>query len=338
MDTSNTELIKLEHGSGGWLSKQLIDEIIFPAFRGNSYQALQDSSPFSLKGEGLLTTDTYVVDPPFFPGSDIGKLAVNGTCNDISVAGGIPLVLSLGFIVEEGFPIVQVKRVLESIRAAADEAEVRVITGDTKVVPAGKGGGIYINSSGVGRKMFSSTLTPKNVREGDVIIVSGPVGEHGIAVLAEREKLPVAAHLRSDCANLYPICKDLFSLEQDLRFLRDVTRGGLSAILNEIVQDTDFGFIIEEESIPVKDRVASVSEILGLNPLEVANEGVVVGIVAQNVAQEALRILHNNTLGQEAAIIGSVTASTPKKVILRTRIGGRRVLDFPRGLLLPRIC
>lgn len=338
MSSANEESIKLEHGSGGHLSRWLVEEVIYPVFKSEAYTHLGDSSRLSIQGIPFFTTDTYVVDPPFFPGGDIGKLAVFGTCNDLAVAGARPRYLSLGFILEEGFPLEHLRAVLSSIARAAEEAEVAIVTGDTKVVPRGKGGGIYINSSGIGEQEEVSGLTGERISPGDRVIITGPVGEHGIAVMAKREGLSVAEALTSDCAPLYPLLEPLFSLGQDLRFLRDATRGGVAAIVNEVVAGTGLGIEVSEDAVPIAEKVRSVAEILGLNPLEVANEGVAVCVVAPSAEERTLSLLREHSRGREAAVIGRVVTDHAGKVVLETTIGGKRILDFPRGLLLPRIC
>jgi len=299
---------------------------------------LNDAGPFRLEGEGLFTTDTYVVDPPFFPGGDIGRLAIFGTCNDLAVCGGTPVALSLGLVLEEGFPLEDLRRVLASVRAAADEAGVRVITGDTKVVPAGKGGGIYINTAGVGRATPGLRLSPARMQPGDRVLVSAPVGAHGLAVLAARESLSVGAGSASDCANLHPLCAGLADLGPALRCMRDATRGGVAAILNELAAAGRRGMALVEQHIPVDGTVAAAAGLLGLNPLEIANEGVLVAVVEDGSAERALEILRARPLGARACEVGAVTAANPGRVLLETSIGGRRYLDMPRGLLLPRIC
>ncbi|MBN1834684.1 MAG: hydrogenase expression/formation protein HypE [Spirochaetales bacterium] len=330
--------ITLEHGSGGALSRALTEELIYPLFSGPDYPELSDASELSLEGRSFLTTDTYVVDPPEFPGGDIGTLAVHGTCNDLAVCGARPLYLSLGLVLEEGLPLELLRRVLASVRSAAEAGQVRVVTGDTKVVPAGKGGGIYINTAGIGRAISDVRLSPSRIRVGDRVLVSAPVGAHGLAVLAARERLAVGRSLRSDCAFLYPLCSSLCGLGEELRFMRDATRGGVAAVLNETVAGAALGMEVREEEIPVDPAVAAAADLLGLNPLEVANEGVLVAVVSQPAAQTALALLSRHSLGARAAVIGTVTDAHPGRVMLETVVGGRRVLDLPRGLLLPRIC
>jgi hydrogenase expression/formation protein HypE len=331
-------LITLEHGSGGALSRELTEELIYPLFRGKEYPELSDATELALGAGVFLTTDTYVVDPPFFPGGDIGRLSVFGTCNDLAVCAARPRYLSVALVLEEGLPQEVLRLALRSLREAADEAGVRVATGDTKVVPSGKGGGIYVNTAGVGEALGSHRLGTRNLQSGDRVLVSAPVGGHGLAVLAAREGLKIASSLRSDCALLLPLCEALYTLGTDLRFLRDATRGGLAAVLNEIVRGRPLGLSVEERTIPVEPAVGVAADLLGLNPLEIANEGVLVAIVAPKAAEAALRLLQAQTLGLRACQIGELTVSSPGKVILETAVGGRRILDMPRGLLLPRIC
>ena len=340
---SNPRLIRLEHGSGGALSRELVETVIYPAFRSEAYCELSDAGPISPGADLLVTTDGYVVDPPFFPGGDIGRLAVFGTCNDLAVSGAEPVCLSLALIIEEGFPLDDLRRVVQSAAEAAREAATRVVTGDTKVVPRGTGGGVYITTTGIGRRLFPYPVSPTRITEGDAVIVSAPIGAHGLAVLAARESLPVGAGLRSDTGLLFPLASGLFALEDSLRFMRDATRGGVAAVLNEIAGNGGssgqaWGIEVEEESFPVSAEVRTVSDLLGLNPLEVANEGVLVAIVADCARQEALDILHAFPAGREARVVGRASARHPGTVVMRTRIGGSRVLDYPRGLLLPRIC
>jgi hydrogenase expression/formation protein HypE len=330
--------ITLEHGSGGALSRELTEELIYPCFSGPEYPELADSTEFALEGRGLFTTDTYVVDPPFFPGGDIGRLAVFGTCNDLAVCGATPLYLSLGLVIEEGFATADLGKILRSARSAADEAGVRIITGDTKVVPSGKGGGIFLNTAGVGCALPGLGLSSARLQAGDQLLVSAPVGAHGLAILAARESLSIAAALRSDCACLYPLCAALAELGTGLHWMRDATRGGVAAVLNELARGTAFGLEVREEAFPVEGPVAAAADLLGLNPLEIANEGVLVAAVAGQDAERALELLRARPLGLRACRVGEVTAEHPGRVMLETAIGGRRILDLPRGLLLPRIC
>ena len=332
------DTVRIEHGSGGALSRDLVQQVIYPAFRSDSYPELLDAGAVGDGSDLLLTTDGYVVDPPFFPGGDIGRLAIFGTCNDLAVSGARPVCISVALVIEEGFPLDDVRRAVESAAAAAREAGVRVVTGDTKVVPRGKGGGLFITTAGVGRKVFPHSLSPRRIKEGDLVILSGPIGAHGLTVLAARESLPVGSSLRSDAACLFPAAESLFSLGGELRFLRDATRGGLSSVLNEVVQGADWGVRVVEEDLPISPEVRTVSSLLGLNPMEIANEGVFVAVVSPGAESQALSALRAQPLGRDARTVGRVTAETPGRVLAETRVGGTRVVDFPRGLLLPRIC
>ena len=334
-----SERITLEHGSGGALSRQLTEQLIYPILSNEAYRELADATAFEIAGRTFITTDTYVVDPIFFPGGDIGTLGVFGTCNDLAVSGARPLYLTIGLVLEEGFPTADLRRVLESVRAAADRSGVRVISGDTKVVPAGKGGGIFLNTTGVGEAMGDHLLSVNNIREGDSVLVSGPVGSHGLAILASREGLKVGANLRSDCAPLFPLCEALYTLGAHLRFMRDATRGGVAAVLNEaIAENRECGMEIQETAFPISGTVKAASDLLGLNPLEIANEGVMIAVTAAEAAPEALSLLRSFEIGREACQVGEVSIRNPGRVILETAVGGRRILDLPRGLLLPRIC
>jgi hydrogenase expression/formation protein HypE len=341
------ELIRLEHGSGGELSRRLVEEVIHPYLRCPASAGLPDAARLDLAGPIALTTDSYVVDPPFFPGGDIGRLAVFGTCNDLAVSGARARALSLALVLEEGLPIAVLHRVLASVKAAAEEAGVEVVTGDTKVV--GYGGvavpaptsnrepGLYLTTAGVGEVVFGP-LGPALVRPGDRLIVSGPLGAHGVAVLAAREKLSAAAGILSDCALLWPLAERLFGLGPSVRFLRDATRGGLAAIANELCRGAGFGITLREAALPFDADAAAALDLLGLDPLEVANEGVLAAVVAAEDAEAAVALLRSHPTGAHAAIAGEVTAEGSGRVVLETRIGGRRLVDFPRGLLLPRIC
>jgi hydrogenase expression/formation protein HypE len=335
--------IRLEHGSGGALSRQLVEEVIYPLFSSDAYAELSDAGAVSPGSDLVVTTDGYVVDPPFFPGGDIGRLAVFGTCNDLAVSGARPLCMALALVIEEGFPMADLCRLLASAAAAAGEAGVRVVTGDTKVVPRGAGGGVYITTTAVGRRLSSHPLSPSKIREGDRVLVSGPVGSHGLAILAARESLPVGAGLRSDAALLFPLAAGLVGLGPSLRFMRDATRGGVAAVLNEAAsppapRSAAWGIEVDEDAFPVLPEVRTAAALLGLSPLEVANEGVLVAVVDSGVEAAALGALRAHPLGRLSAAVGTVTSSRPGAVVLRTGIGGRRILDFPRGLLLPRIC
>jgi hydrogenase expression/formation protein HypE len=331
-------IIRLEHGSGGKLSRELVTEVIYPRFQSDAYPELNDAGFVGGDYRWAVTTDSYVVDPPVFPGGDIGRLAVFGTCNDLAVSGARPVALTVGLILEEGLPMGLLERVVASMADAAAEAGVRIVSGDTKVVPRGKGGGVYVNTSGFGMRELEGPLSPSSLQVGDAVIVSAPIGAHGIAVLAAREKLPVAGAISSDCAPLYPACRTLFALGARLRFLRDATRGGVAAVLNEAVDGQAVGVRVHESAFPVAQDVATAADLLGLDPLEVANEGVFIAVIAEDAAEEAVSLLRGIGVSGEAVMVGEVTPEDAGTVIMQTEIGGRRVVDYPRGLLLPRIC
>jgi hydrogenase expression/formation protein HypE len=320
------------------MSRELVEKAIYPLFRSDAFPELLDAGEVEAGSDLVLTTDGYVVDPPFFPGGDIGKLSVYGTCNDLAVSGARPVCLSLALVIEEGFPMEDLRRAMLSAAEAVREAGAKVVTGDTKVVPRGKGGGLFITSTGVGRRLFGFPLSPRAIQAGDGVIVSGPIGAHGLTVLAARESLPMGGSLRSDAACLYPAVSSLFPLGPGLRFMRDATRGGVSAVLNEIVQGSPMGIIVEDDAVPVSDDVRTVCGLLGLSPMEIANEGVFVAIVAAGTEERALDALHAQPLGSAARLVGRVSPDCPGRVLATTRLGGTRIVDFPRGLLLPRIC
>ncbi len=330
--------IRLEHGSGGELSRDLVESLIHPILRSDSYTELLDASAIEIGSRYLMTTDGYVVDPPFFPGGDIGRLSVFGTCNDLAVSGAEPICISLALVIEEGFAVADLRRALQSAAVAAEEANARIVTGDTKVVPRGKGGGLFITTAGIGLRAFPHALSPTRIQEGDCVIVSAPIGAHGLTVLAARESLTVAESLRSDMACLYPAVSLLFPLAGGLRFLRDATRGGIASVLNEIAHGQPWGIDVEEGAFPVTEEVRTVCSLLGLNPLEIANEGVFVAVVSKGCESAALESLRKHPLGAAACTVGRVSKSRPGTVIMTTRIGGTRRVDFPRGILMPRIC
>jgi hydrogenase expression/formation protein HypE len=285
-----------------------------------------------------MTTDCYVVDPIIFPGGDIGKLAVNGTVNDLSVQGAQPLFLAAGFILEEGLPMETLRRVVESMRRAADEAGVRIVTGDTKVVDRGKGDGVFINTAGVGVIPDGVEIAPERVAPGDAVLLSGDLGRHGIAVMSVREGLQFEGALQSDCAPLAGLVAALVDAGADLHCLRDLTRGGLAAALNEIASAAGVGIELEEAAIPVAEPVAGACELLGLDPLYVANEGRLVAIVPPEAAEQTLQIMRQHAVASDAAVIGTVADTHPGTVEVRSPLGGGRILDLLSGEQLPRIC
>ncbi len=333
---SGAERIRLEHGSGGALTRELVDELIYPKFRSPHYRTLSDAAELAAPARPCMTTDGFVVDPLFFPGSDIGKLAVFGSCNDLAVCGARPVALSLALILEEGLATDTLEAVLDSIAAACADAGVHVVTGDTKVVPRGAGGGVYITTAAVGEIELDSPLGAERMVAGDLIVLSGSIGAHGIAVLAAREGLPVSRKVVSDCRNLYPACSALYGLGADLRVMRDATRGGVAAIANELVAGRTVSFRMDETLIPVAPPVASAAKLLGLTPLEIANEGVFLAVVSADCGEEAVERLRRN--GADPVIVGEVGNAPAGVVVLETAAGGTRIVDLPRGLLLPRIC
>ncbi len=333
--------ITLSHGSGGKASHQLLDAVILPAL-GDGARTSDDAAVFALNGDATgrlaFTTDSYVVSPLFFPGGDIGRLSVHGTINDLAMAGARPLVLSLGFILEEGLDIDVLERVVRSVADAAAEAGVRVVTGDTKVVQRGKADLMFVNTSGVGAVPADRTLSVHAVQPGDVILVSGPVADHGMAILLAREPLELEAEIRSDTAPLHELAAALLAAAPGTRCLRDPTRGGVATSLNEIARGAGAGIVIEEEAVPVRPEVRAACEILGIDPLHIANEGKLIAVVPAAEADVALAALRGHALGRDAAVIGEVHAEPASMVVSRTGIGGSRVLDMLVGDALPRIC
>jgi hydrogenase expression/formation protein HypE len=335
----DTREILLAHGSGGKATHQLIEEVFLPPLTNNFLEELNDSARLPINGGKILfTTDSYVVDPPFFPGGNIGTLAVNGTINDLAVCGGKPLYLSLAFILEEGFSLEHLRMIIQSITAAAKEANVSIVTGDTKVVGRGGADKIFINTAGIASLDATVCLSLTNVRPGDQIIINGSIGDHGIAVMMEREGLDLSSDIKSDTAALHLMIAEMMKITNAIRFMRDPTRGGIATTLNEITLNSGFGIVIYEDKIPVKPAVNAASEILGLDPLYIANEGKLIAIVDQDKTDEILHIMQKNHYGKEAAVIGHVTADLPGKVVLRTKVGGSRIVDMLTGEQLPRIC
>jgi hydrogenase expression/formation protein HypE len=336
---TETDRILLGHGSGGRLSARLIEETILPALTNPLLAELEDAAILDPGGGRIaMTTDSYVVTPLFFPGGDIGELAVNGTVNDLAVSGAEPLALSLSFILEEGFPIDELRRILASIQRAAAAAHVPIATGDTKVVDRGKADGVFINTTGVGRVRPGVRLGARRVEPGDAIIVSGPIGDHGITILAQRLELDFGPDLRSDTAPLYEIAGIVLDACPETHAMRDPTRGGLAATLTEIAKRRNVGISIDEASVPVSETTRGAAEILGLDPFHVANEGKLVAFVPAAWADTVLRGLRGHPLGASAAHIGTVTASDAGLVTVRTAIGSERLLDLPFAEPLPRIC
>jgi hydrogenase expression/formation protein HypE len=333
------ERITMSHGSGGKATHTLIEAIFLDAFRNPLLEPLEDAACLPLNGSRVaLTTDSYVVSPLFFPGGDIGDLAVNGTVNDLSVAGATPLYLSAGFILEEGLPVADLTRVVESMRDAAAAAGVRIVTGDTKVVQKGKADGCYINTAGVGLIERDVTLAVATAQPGDAVIVSGPIGDHGVTIMLARGELDIEADLESDTAPLVALVAGLLDAVPRTRALRDATRGGVATILNEIARAADVGVLVSEDAIPVRAQVRGAAELLGIDPMYVACEGRLVAVVPGETADRAVAALRSHPLGEQAAVIGHVTAEQPGIVQLKTAFGGTRIVDLLVGDPLPRIC
>jgi hydrogenase expression/formation protein HypE len=333
------ERITMSHGSGGKATQTLIEAVFLDAFRNPLLEPLEDAARLEVGAETIaLTTDSFVVSPLFFPGGNIGDLAVNGTVNDLAVAGATPLYLTAGFILEEGFPVADLIRITGSMRDAAAAAGVRVVTGDTKVVERGKADGCYINTAGVGVIAGGMRLGVAQARPGDAVLVSGPIGDHGVTIMLARGELDIEADVRSDTAALSGLVAGLLGAVPGVRALRDATRGGVATILNEIAKAADVGVTVTEEAIPVRTEVRGAAELLGIDPMYVACEGRLVAVVDGSQAGQALAALRAHPLGEQAAIIGEVTAEPPGLVTLKTVFGGTRIVDLLVGDPLPRIC
>lgn len=321
------------------MTRELLDNIIFKAFSNPYLDQKHDGSVIQFEGRMAVSTDSFVISPIFFKGGNIGELAVNGTVNDVAMCGAIPQYISLAFIVEEGLPLSDFVRIVESVSAAADAADVQVITGDTKVVERGKGDKIFINTTGFGALHPKGDISCSRIRSGDKIIVNGPIAQHGMAIMSEREGLEFESNIQSDTAPLNFLVRDLLDAFGDkIHMFRDPTRGGLAGVLSEIAMDTKKGVSITEEHIPVEKQVAAACEILGLDPLYVANEGVFVAIVDAEIEEEVLALLKNDDKGLQAASIGEMSEEHPGKMVLQSAIGGKRVVSPLIGEQLPRIC
>jgi len=332
--------VLLAHGGGGKLMHQLIEKMFKTAF-GNEYLAQgHDSTTLNLPtGKIAYTTDSYVVKPLFFPGSDIGKLAIYGTVNDLSMSGAKPLYISLGLIIEEGFEMELLWKVVTSIKEATDEADVKIVTGDTKVVDKGKGDGIFINTSGIGIIEHQLNISPNSIRKGDVILINGDVGSHGMAIMSEREGLEFGTKIQSDCAPLNLIVEEIINAGIDVHCMRDLTRGGLTSAMNELAEQSKSEILIIEDSVPVREDVQGACEMLGFDPFYVANEGKFIAIVPAKDAEKCLGIMKKNEYGKDSGIIGRVTGTDKSGIVkLKSSIGTVRILDMLSGEQLPRIC
>lgn len=331
--------IVMGHGGGGTLSAELVEHVFKPAFRNEALDRMSDSAVVHVpSGRLAYSTDSFVVRPLFFPGGSIGRLAVHGTVNDLAMSGATPLHLSAGFILEEGFPMADLGRIVEDMAAAARAAGVRIVTGDTKVVERGRGDGVYINTSGIGVIGDGVDINPQRARPGDAIVLSGTLGDHGMAIMSVREGLEFETTIESDCASLHTMVAQLLAAVPDVHVLRDPTRGGLASALNEIAASAKVGMVIREEAIPVRPEVRAACELLGLDPFFVANEGKLVAIVPRDDADRALTAMRSHPLGGNAAIIGEVTDQHPGMLIGKTGIGASRVITMQIGEQLPRIC
>jgi hydrogenase expression/formation protein HypE len=333
------ERIGLDHGSGGEASHDLVKEIFLNRLDNDYLRPLDDSAVLELPACTLaMTTDSYVVDPIFFPGGDIGSLAVHGTVNDLSMQGARPLYLTLGLILEEGLPLKDLIRIIDSLAEAAREAEVSIVAGDTKVVPKGGLDKVFINTSGIGLIPHGVNVSAHNARPGDLLIINGPVGDHGMAILSKREGLKFDSPLISDSAPLNALVSSILEVSNGIHVLRDPTRGGVATALNEVASRSGVGIHLFEEDVPIRPSVAAACEILGLDPLYVANEGKCLVIVSRPEAKKVLNTMKKNLYGKGSIIVGEVTAENPGKTLLKTKIGGTRILSMLTGEQLPRIC
>jgi len=334
-----SDKILLDHGSGGKLAHQLTTELLLPFFDNPLLAPLHDGAVFEVAaGRLAFSTDSFVVDPIFFPGGDIGDLAVNGTVNDLAMCGAVPRYLSMGLILEEGLPLADLKRILVSIRAALDKAGVQLITGDTKVVPRGAADKIFINTAGIGVVPPGVVIGGDGARPGDCILLSGTMADHGIAVLTQREGLRFESDVVSDTAPLGAMVQAILAAAPGVRVLRDPTRGGVGTVLNEIALQSRVGMVIEEDLLPVRPAVAGICDLLGFDPLYLANEGKLLCCAPPDQADAALAAMRRDPNGHDAVRIGQVTAEHPGRAVMRTRIGGQRIVDMLSGEQLPRIC
>jgi len=335
----NYPTIVMGHGAGGKMMADLIQHLFAAAFDNDLLAQMGDATAFDLPaGQVAFTTDSFVVSPLFFPGGDIGELAVNGTVNDLAMRAARPLVLSAGFILEEGLPMETLGRIANSMAAACKKVMVKIATGDTKVVQKGHGDGIYINTSGIGVIPKGVNVAPDRARPGDALLVSGSIGDHGIAILSVREGLTFQTEIQSDTAPLNGLVDAMLVVTKDIHCMRDATRGGLAAVLNELASASRVGIEFDEKKVPIRVEVNAACEMLGLDPFYVANEGKLVAVVPAEHAEAMVAAMRAHPLGQDAAIIGQVVAEHPGLVTSRTSIGGKRVVDLPTGELLPRIC
>ena len=333
------DVITLGHGSGGLLTHQLLKSGVFDILKNDLLDQQHDGASFTLEGKLAFSSDSYVITPAFFPGGTIGELAINGTVNDIAMCGAIPKYLSLSFIIEEGLPMTEFWELLVNIKEAVQKAGVQIVTGDTKVVEKGKGDKIFINTAGVGQVHPKADIHHRNIKPGDQVIISGNVATHGIAIMSVRKGLEFETTILSDTVNLNHTVKNLLDqFGTDIKFLRDPTRGGVASVLNEVAELTNLGFELDQNKIPIDEQVDGACEMLGLDPLYVANEGLFIAVVSPEAAPALLSALRADPNGKNAAIIGEAGSEHPGKVIMKSRIGGRRVVNYLTGEQLPRIC
>ncbi len=339
MENTGFETINLGHGSGGELTRNLLDKLIFNTFSNPFLDQKHDGAIVEINSRIAISTDSFVITPIFFKGGNIGELAVNGTVNDVAMCGAIPKYLSLAFIIEEGLKMEELTRIVASVKKAADESGVLIITGDTKVVERGKGDKIFINTTGFGQVHPKANISVHNIKAGDKILVNGNIAQHGMAIMSEREGLEFESDLVSDTTNLNFLVKDLLDVfGEKIKLFRDPTRGGLGTVLHEIANDISKGVFLKEIAIPLEKQVAAACEMLGLDPMYVANEGVFLVVVDPSIETEVLALMRNHKRGKNAALIGEITQEHPNKVVMESLIGGKRIVSPLVGEQLPRIC
>ena len=333
------ETINLGHGSGGELTRNLLDKIIFKTFSNPYLDQKHDGSIVKIEGKIAISTDSFVITPIFFKGGNIGELAVHGTVNDVAMCGAIPKYLSLAFIIEEGLKVSEFIEIVQSIKKAADESGVLIITGDTKVVERGKGDKIFVNTTGFGEMNPKANISVHNIKEGDKVLVNGFIAQHGMAIMSEREGLEFESTIESDSTNLNFLVNDLLNAFSDkIKLFRDPTRGGLGTVLHEIANDINKGVFLKEAAIPMEKQVAAACEMLGLDPMYVANEGVFLVVIDPSIETEVLTLMRNHKKGKNSAIVGEITCEHPNKVVMESLIGGKRIVSPLVGEQLPRIC
>jgi hydrogenase expression/formation protein HypE len=339
MENTGFETINLGHGSGGELTRNLLDKVIFNTFSNPFLDQKHDGAIVEINSKIAISTDSFVITPIFFKGGNIGELAVNGTVNDVAMCGAIPKYLSLAFIIEEGLKMEEFERIVASVKKAADESGVLIITGDTKVVERGKGDKIFINTTGFGQVHPKANISVHNIKAGDKILVNGNIAQHGMAIMSEREGLEFESDLVSDTVNLNFLAQDLLdAFGEKIKLFRDPTRGGLGTVLHEIANDISKGVFVKESAIPLEKQVAAACEMLGLDPMYVANEGVFLVVVDPSIESEVLALMRNHKRGTNAALIGEFTNEHPNKVVMESLIGGKRIVSPLVGEQLPRIC